>query len=483
MTTTATARGSLEKIKDDLVFFPHQIEGVRWLAVRSSWILADEMGLGKSLQALTVGAIAFEQGETDRILIVAMSSLKGNWAEEIAEHTSFTAHVLEGDPAQRRKQLDAFDADILIVNYEQVVKHWDQFNKMGFGITIYDEAHYIKGPRSQRTKACQRLTQPRHFVITGSPILNQVDDAWALLNRVDPAEFPNYWRFINRYAVFGGYKDKQIIGIKNEAELREKMQDRMLRREKKDTLDLPDKQHIVIKIDMLPLQKKLYEQAKEEMRIDAPQAEDGELLIANAMTKMLRLKQICGTTASIPGQPDESSKLDRAVEMVKEMIANGDSVVLFTQFREVQRCMMARLEAAGIDARQLHGDVPTADRIPLVRQWTNDIKAGGAAALVCMFQVAGVGMNMTAANKMIYLDKLYVPKLNEQAEDRLHRIGADATHPIQIFHLHMRNSIDTRIESILKVKSDIFATIVSVENSSWKKRLIAAVLADEDDPV
>jgi SNF2 family DNA or RNA helicase len=481
MTATTPTRGHLAKIRDDLEFYPHQIEGVRELDRRTSFILADEMGLGKSIQALTVAAVAFERGETNRILVICPASLKGNWADEIKAHTLFSTTVLAGSRKQRDKQLETLATDILIVNYEQVESHLARLNSMGFGIAIYDEAHYIKGRKSARTRACQGLRMPRHFLLTGSPLLNQVDDLWTLLNRIDPAEFPTYWRFINRYAVYGGYQDRQIVGIKNELELREKLQTRMLRREKKDVLDLPDKQHIVIRLDMSPLQRKLYEQMRDELRVDAPSLEDGELTSPNAMTKMLRLKQICGTCSIVPGQPDDSAKLDRAVEMVREMIDSNEPVVIFTQFREVLARMVDRLVKAGLSPRQLHGDIPVDGRMPIVRDWTDDNNAGNAQPIVCMFQVAGVGLNMTSAARLIFLDKLYVPKLNEQAEDRLHRIGADKTQPIQIFHLHMRNTIDSRIEAILKRKSDIFDTVVTTDNSEWKKKLIAAVLADEDD--
>jgi SNF2 family DNA or RNA helicase len=266
-------------------------------------------------------------------------------------------------------------------------------------------------------------------------------------------------------------------------ELREKLQSRMLRREKKDVLDLPDKQHIIIRLDMNPLQRKLYNQMRDELRVDAPSLDDGELVSANAMTKMLRLKQICGTAAAVPGQPDDSAKLDRAVEMVKEMIDSNEPVVIFTQFREILARMVERLEFAGMKPRMLHGDIPAVNRVPIVRAWTEENERGNAQPIVCMFQVAGVGLNMTSARRLIFLDKLYVPKLNEQAEDRLHRIGADKTQPIQIFHLHMRNTIDSRIEAILKRKSDIFDTLVATDTGDWKKKLIAAVLADEDDDI
>jgi SNF2 family DNA or RNA helicase len=478
MTVAEVERKSLVKIKDSVNFLDHQVKGIRQMARMTSVLLADEMGLGKSLQALTVAAIGFESGEIERFLIVAPASLKGNWGDEMDEHTNFTWTILDGNPKQRLAQLDAFDTDALIVNYEQVNAHWARFNEMGFGIVIYDEAHYFKGHKSKRTKSVFRLNAPRHVELTGSPLLNQINDLWSLLHRIAPLKFGNYYSFVNRYAVFGGYMDKQIVGVKNEAELRELLTAYMIRREKKDVLDLPPKQRIVIKLDMLPEQMKLYKQAVEELKIDAPGAST-PFEIENAMVKMLRLKQICGTTAAIPGHDDHSAKLDRAVEMIAEIIENGEPVVVFTQFRETLACLGRRLTEAAVDWRELHGGIPIPDRQPVVRAWNEDAANGRPQALICMIQVAGIGLTMTAASKVIFLDKVYAPKLNEQAEDRLHRIGQDNT--VQIFELQMRNTVEQRIEKILKSKQGIFGAVVDTDNSTWKQKLLEAVFMEDEE--
>lgn len=478
MTTTTTERKSLTKIKDSVNFYPHQISGVRDLAKRGSFLLADSMGLGKSLQALTVAAIDYQRGWAKRTLIVCPASLKWNWLDEINQYTHFTAMILDGTPGQRDYQINHYrftNTDILIANYEQVSAHLDDFNEVGFDIAIFDEAHYLKSPKSKRTIACHKLRTRRNFLLTGSPLLNQVNELWSLLYMIAPTEFPNYWRFVNRYAVFGGWKDKQIIGVKNSTELQERVSAVMLRRLKKDVLDLPEKQYIIIKIDLHPEQKKLYDQATEEMKIDLP-SEPNPMEIENALSRFLRLKQICGTTATIPGYDDYSHKLDACIDRIQEILANQEKVVVFTQFRDVQACILQRLEKLGILTWQLNGDVDKKERVGVVKDWGNHPKEG---VIVCMLQVAGVGLNMTAASKCIFVDKLFVPKLNEQAEDRLHRIGASSTKPIQIIELLARNTIESRIEAILKRKRKLFDTMI--ENNDWKRALVAATLGADDE--
>lgn len=474
-------RGSLNRINDTSVFYPHQIAGVRALAKRTSFLLADEMGLGKSLQALAVAAIDFEKNPNTRVLIVAPASLKWNWAAEMDQHTSFTYLVVDGTRKQRLEQFVEYSQgahDVLIVNYEQVVSHLDDINAIGFDIVIADEAHLIKSPKAKRTKALQGIDASRFFLLTGSPLLNQANDLWSLIYRIKPDLFPKYYAFISRYCVMGGYQGKQIVGVKHHRELSDKLNSVMLRREKKDVLDLPDKIRVPIVVDLHPEQAKLYKQAVEELQITLPDRPDA-MELENALTKMLRLKMICGTTACIPGYEDYSSKLDVAVERSAEVIANGEPIVIFTQFREVQARMIERLEnppkgsgRAPVKTFVLNGDTPMKDRVPLVKRWETNKQP---AALVAMLQVAGVGLNMTAASTCIFIDSLWVPKLNEQAEDRLHRIGQKST--VTIVQIVARNTIEQRIIQILKRKEKLFGTLIG-DDSKWKRALVESLKDD-----
>lgn len=480
--TPSANRKPLRKIKDETGYYEHQAEGVRLMARMGSFLLCDEMGLGKSLEALTVAAIDFELGIANRVLIVCPVFLKWNWLDEIKKFTKFTAIVLNGTPTERHEQIELYrnaGFDILIVNYEQVIAHQKELNDLSFDIIIYDEAHYIKNPKSKRTKAALGLYGRRNFMLTGSPILNQAHELWPLLYKVKPDQFPNYYRFVNRFCRKGGYQNKQVVGVKNQLELQSHIDNVMIRRLKKDCLDLPDKQYIQIDVDFHPMQRLLYIQAEEDLAIHRWAGDPEPLELENALTKALRLKQICGTTATIDGiEEDHSYKLDKAIELVQELAENDHKVVVFTQFRKVQACFLKRLDALKPPIKwfQLNGDVPMQQRSEIVKQWEDTSQP---AAMVAMLQVAGVGLNMTAASHCIFLDKLWVPKLNEQAEDRLHRIGADKTQPIQIYHIVIKGSIERRIESILRQKRKLFDSLI--EDSDWKKAIYQALREEEDD--
>lgn len=483
----SVARKSLEPyLPDGVLFYPHQVAGVRELVKRRNFLLADEMGLGKSLQALTVFIVDVMHRGAESAVVVCPATLKGNWADEIEKFTRLNWVVLgfqEKDgkirtlsKEGREKQLIEFalmpSPKVLITNYEQILVHLGELNGMRFDVGIYDEAHYLKNPRAKRTKAAHGLRTKRTFLLTGSPLLNHVNELWSLLHKLDPVAYPKYWSFVNRYAVFGGYQDKQIVGVKNESELIERIDRIMVRRLKKDVLDLPEVQVIQRRVDLSNEQQKLYDEVIEDLRITIPRDPD-PMEIENALTKFLRLKQICATTLPFTDE-DHSNKLDLVVQDIMALREEGYRVVVFTQFRAVIMALERRLNKEGVSPFVLHGDVAQQHRQPLIAEWSvNTVQA----PILCMMQVAGLGLNMTAARHCMFVDKLFVPLLNQQAVDRLHRIGADKTQPVQVFEYITRNTVENRVEAILRTKSKIFNTII--EMGDFRKKLIEALMEEE----
>jgi len=434
-------------------------------------LIADEMGLGKTLEALTLAAIDFQQGQAKRALVVAPATLKFNWAEEIAALTTFSVDVLNGTPNKRNKMLAGWAAgegsDVLVVNYEQVKPHLYVLNQLDFDIVIFDEAHYLKNPRAARTKACHKLQASRFFVLTGSPVLNRVDELWSLLHVVEPRKFPNYWSFRNRYCKMGGFQGRQVVGTQHEDELKAKLADVMIRRTKDECLDLPEKIHTTIRVHMGKKQRALYDQILHEWRYSVPDVlapQDIEL----AMTQLLRLKQVCSTPHNL-GHPDDSAKLDVAIERAMEIHDNGKPVVIFTQFRGTLNALRERL-GRYMPTPHLDGGLKIDQRAQQVEAWR---KLGGA--LCCMLQVAGTGLTLTEADTVIFVDKLWTPKLNEQAEDRLHRIGQTST--VNVVDIITADSVEARIEKILREKTELFDAIVGGA-AAWKADLIKEMISE-----
>lgn len=476
MTTASPApRKSLEPfLKDDVSYYPHQTSGVRQMAKMNSFLLADDMGLGKSLQALTVFCIDVKLGRAETLVVVCPVTLRDNWADEVTKftrlpytllgqvpHPTKRGHVKTLTPAKREEQLVEFTKQIgpriLICNYEQLasVQHAMTIRGFRFDVAIYDECHMMKNPKAKRTQAALSVRSKRSFMLTGTPVLNQVNELWTILHRIDPQKFSKYWSFVNRYCVFGGFENRQIIGVKNEAELKKIIGAIMIRRLKNDVLDRDEPTYIQHKVSLTDDQRKLYDQVENELWLT--DGHGNEMDVENELTKFLRLKQICNTPFAIdPIYPDSSYKLDRVTEVTQELAARGDKFVLFTQCRGTMSAMNSRLLKAGLGpVYTLNGDVPKSERQPLVKTWGS---VNGFSVILCMLQIAGVGLNMVAASECGFIDKLFVPGLNKQAVDRLDRIGQ--TRPVLVHEFITKGTIESRIEQILKAKKLLTTDIV-----------------------
>jgi SNF2 family DNA or RNA helicase len=435
--------------------YDYQDEGRRWLRSRMSGLLADEMGLGKTVQALAAFCDFKNTRPDARLLVVAPNRLLSTWEEEALKWTTYSVAVATGSAVKRLDAINA-KADITVIAYDNLKRNLPDLNDTGFAMVVFDEAHYLKDQRSQRTKAAFGLRCLRRVLMTGSPLLNRVDELWPLLFLIDPPSFSNYWTFVNRYAVFGGWQDKQIIGVQNAAELRSKIAPLMLRRLKADVLEaLPPKTVVRRECELLPSQRKMYDQARNELRVEFA---DHEEEISNALTKLLRLKQITGTPACF-GAPDESAKLDLLMDVLDE-IGDDNKVVVFTHFRGVATAIENRLVAAKIPYARFTGAESDVERTTARRAFqTLSIAAGGPRVLLCSYGVATEGITLTAASHAVMVDKLYVPALQSQAEDRLHRVGQKDN--VTIIELFAKNTIDTRIEKILATKRGVFESIIT----------------------
>jgi len=474
MTTLAPSRHkSLDKIQGHIEFRDYQKDGIRWMAKRMNCILAFEMGLGKSLTALSAAAMAFQVGSASRVFVVCPPPLQGNWQEEIERNTNFSCTVLTGSPKKREQILAEFPdsgVDILILAYTQVGKHLDALLDMQPDIIIADEAHQLKGHKSKRTNDMHALGRrtPRCFLLTGTPMLNWPSELWSLLflckadsqvddddNLVYP-EVIKYWSFFRRFVkTIGEYNTP--VAVKNEGRLTEILDDYMLRRTKAEVAkDLPEKVHVPIWVDLHPKQKKLYDQATSKLLIQVDEADDDSALhIDSQVVLQTRLMQICSTTATLTDE-DYSSKIDVAIDTAKQLIEAGEWTIIFTQFRPTIRSVVSRLVAEDIDTFELHGDVPNMERVPTVNRWASNDRP---AVMVAGLQVAGVGLNMTKSSSVIFVDKLYVPGLNEQAVDRVHRIGATADQ-VMIYDILARDTVEEDKEEILNRKKGVFEVVM-----------------------
>ena len=382
-------------------------------AADSLYVTRNYIVTHNTIQSLTVAALDFDRGWAKRVLVICTASLKANWASEIEEHTLFSYQVLEGSVKQKRKILDEFDSDILIVNYEQVISYPTELLNLKFDIVIVDECQAIKNFGAQRTAAVHRLMPRRWFLLSGTPLETRPDELWSPLRLIDPVNTPHYWTWVNSHCVFAT-GTRQVVGVKKAERLRQHIEQVFLRRLKKDCLDLPEKQHIKVNIDLSPYQRRLHDQAEKELMLQLPKDPD-PMELESGLMKALRLRQICSTPANLEGLEDDSAKLDAVIAKLLELRDAGHKAVVFCKFRPTIDCLVRRCEAAGIANWVHHGGIKLPQRKANQRAW--EAHEGGAA-FIGMYSTMGVGLTLTAARHVLIVDKEFGPGAMKQAEDR-----------------------------------------------------------------
>lgn len=461
-------------LKGDL--FPFQSKGVSFLEIKEGRaLLADEMGLGKTVQAL-----AWLQKNPDKrpAIIVCPASLKINWQRE-AENwmPDPQVQILSGTKADELPF-----GEILIINYD-IVKNWEKrLKQFSPKVVIFDEVHYIKNNKAQRTKASKKVARVADHVIglTGTPIVNRPSEILNAIQLIDRAIFPNRWSFLHRYcgAKHNGF-GWDFSGASNTKELHEKLTSTvMIRRLKKDVLkDLPDKVRSFIPLelnnskeyakaendfinfvkdktendlklklenqlgdlaDMVAIDSEKLEHAK---HVKAMQAEAG-----GALVQIEALKQIC-----------VQGKLDQAVSWIKDFLESDQKLVIMA----VHKFVINRLlEEFGREAVKVDGSVSGKDRNLAVERFQKDDKV---KLFVGNIKAAGVGLTLTAASSVAFLELPWTPGDLNQAEDRVHRIGQKES--VNIYYLLAQDTIEEKIASLIDEKRKVLDAVLDGRDS------------------
>lgn len=468
------SRGSLDYwIRPEIELKPYQEEGVKWLKNKRGAILGDEMGLGKTIQALfTFGmhiwmSVKKDPGKRCLMVAVVPASLRMNWADEIEKFTKLDYCIASGSNLVKRfQQIEEFkkidNHKILVINYEILGAHIQQINSMGVDLLVADEAHTVKNQKTKAYKSIVQIASERRIAMSGTPMTNQVDDLWTLLDFVTPGQWGTFAGFKAKYCVLGGFNGKQVTAVKNEKQLNARLSQVMLRRETDDVLDLPEVNIIPRLVSLTGKPREMYNYCATEhslMKYIPDWTTETDESLEWPMTRQLRLRQICSSTCTLIEGYDESPKLDLAIDDATEILDNGHKLIVFTQFRPVISAYIKRLEAArpGTKVFQIHGSVPKDKRQKFVKEWSEH---DGPAVIIGIIKAMGTGLNMTAANHAQFIDKEFSPGLNDQAVGRMRRIGSEHHPSIQVLEYMVRNSCEYRVEQILKDKRYAFDAVV-----------------------
>jgi SWI/SNF-related matrix-associated actin-dependent regulator 1 of chromatin subfamily A len=435
--------------------WPFQRCGVAFMSKVSRVLLCDEPGLGKTAQAIYTICLS---GRHRKVLVVCPKHLRSFWEQEIVKWwgshplplTTICEAKTRKEDLETWKRLEGF----FIVNWE-LLRLMPELRRGGWQWVVCDEAHRVKNRKTKTFKALKKILAPRLILMTGTPFANNAAEVWTLLNLIRPDVYSSYWRFFEMYVSYDRHPwlgFRRIRGVKHPKLLRRELEPYMLRREKRTVApDMPPKVYTKVPLKLTARQKELYSDLVRDAMAEL--ADGGELTVPNTISLLTRLRQIVSTTGTLE-DTDESTKLDAAVELLKDL--HPAKVVVFTQFRKTVELLCHRLSDAGVTNVLLYGGMGAEEvgRIVQVFQEDKDVRV-----LVATAATGGEGLTLTAASTLVFTEKHYNPAKQVQAEDRIHRIGQE--HPCNIISLHCTGTVDDAVEKVLRRKeADINAVLV-----------------------
>lgn len=426
--------------------YPYQKVGVEFLVASGGRaIVADAMGLGKTAQAL---AYIKHEG-FKRTLVVCPASVKFSWEVEVAKWTRMSSIIIDS-----KTDLSKIDPDIKvwIINYDILKKHHPMLVKMRFDCIIGDECQLIKSTGALRTKAFRSISReiPKVVLLSGTPLLSRPSELFSLLNIIDMKTWDNWYQFARKYCAMKQTRwGWDSSGASNTEELHARIKRYFIRRDKTEVLkDLPPKTFITVPVQLSKEVEKKYDMAANELAIylrkymgKSDQSIDRSMT-AEKLTQLNILRHL-----------NAMGKIDTAIELVESVLDSGEKVLVFCSFVEPLEILKKHFADKAVI---LTGKTPIEDRRTIVETFQND---SSVPVFLGGIKSAGVGITLTAASNVIFLDYSWNPADHQQAQDRVHRPGQVAE-SVNIYQLSALNTIDDDLKEILDNKQNVFDKVI-----------------------
>ncbi len=440
---------------------PYQHEGYGWLSFlwdhRLGGVLADDMGLGKTLQTLALLCRAHEAGELDQapVLVVAPTSVVSTWAREAARFAPGLRVVAVEETERKRGTSLAHrvaGAHVVVTSYALFRIDAEAWTGLPWRGLVLDEAQFVKNHRARTYQCARRLEAPFKLALTGTPLENSVMDLWALLSIVAPGLFPDPQRFTEQYRT----PIERDGDVERLAVLRRRIRPLVRRRTKEMVAaDLPPKQEQVLEVVLNPRHEKLYQTHLQRERSKVlGLVEDMQKNRMTIFRSLTLLRQLSLDPALVdPTYADvRSSKADAFLEQLREVVAEGHRVLVFSQFTRFLRGIRDRLEAERIGWVYLDGQ--TRDRDARIEEF----RTGTAPVFLISLKAGGFGLTLTEADYVFVLDPWWNPASEAQAVDRAHRIGQDKT--VIVYRLVAVGTIEEKVMELKARKQALFSRVV-----------------------
>ncbi len=445
--------------------FPYQKEGIEFALYRKSAIIADEMGLGKTVQAIGTAILKKQIFNFRKTLVVCPASLKSQWKEEIEKFSDEKPLIIQGNPDERIFQYSDNEHYFFIVNYETILRDQVAINKAGFDFLIMDEAQRAKNYETKTANSLKRIDAKHKLVITGTPIENRLIDIFSIMSILDPEFLGPLWEFSYQHCLFDPDRHDKINGYYDLQKLHKKLDEVLLRREKRKVIDqLPDLQQINIHVNLSPLQSDYHSsyakgisQIIHKKFLTPYDLQRLQLLLAS-------MRMVCDSTYLIDEETNESPKLEELQYILLEKldVPNNDrKIIIFSEWVKVHKLIGKLLRDHNIGFVELNGKIPVKSRGELIRKFETNPQY----KVFLSTEAGGSGLNLQMADTLINFELPWNPAKKNQRIGRIDRIG-QKSNKLTIFNFITRRSIEEQIASGLLVKQSLFDGVLGKETHS-----------------
>lgn len=459
----------------------YQWEGAELIARTGRALVFDDPGTGKTLTAILGVLLRLQPvpGTCDPLLVVCPTSVVDSWVEAWQRWTSLSVAAYRGTPARRQALLRGGGVDVLVSGYATARVDQERLTGARPSAVIVDECHWIKNPASQQSKAVRAIARQADAVVamSGTPITHHVGDLFPALNAIQPAAWRSRERFTQRYLLTsqGDYRE-EVLGFAPgmEPEFRDTLLGAHRRVAKADVLSqLPPKVYSVRTVELPPEHRRAYDQMERDMVAELP---DGtELPAMEVITQLQRLLQLANSACDVETTTvvEEDPRTLLPVEKVKIKVTpklpswKVDALHEVLAEREGRQTLvfapsatLIKLAAASVSSQQRTGLIVGGQSATSRAETVAAFQAGELDVLCLTTGAGGVGLTLTAADTVVFLQRPWSFVEASQAEDRAHRIGSERHESVEIIDIVANKTVDSYIRSILREKGGTLADLL-----------------------
>lgn len=464
---------------------PYQVEGYRWLTFlyehRMGGILADDMGLGKTVQALALLAHAIKEHSTAApvepftpFLVVAPTSVISNWAAEAerflpeAKVVTVTETTAGKTPLAER----VAGAHLVLTSYTLLRMDEDAYvsyaaglgseegpggETPGWGALLLDEAQFVKNTGTRAWSIARAMPARTKIAMTGTPLENNLMELWALLAIVADGLFPSARAFRDLYARPAESGEDPAHAAATTARLRKRIRPLMLRRTKElVAAELPAKNDVRVNLPLSPGHRRIYDTHLQRERQKVlgllEDMDKNRFTIFQSLTLLRRLALDAALIDPDAYEGVTSAKREYLVERLPELLAGGHRVLVFSQFTGYLKSIARALGEKGIDHLYLDGS--TRNRAEVIEAF----RSGAAPVFLISLKAGGFGLNLTEADHVFIMDPWWNPAAEQQAVDRIHRIGQERE--VHVYRLVAEGTIEEKVMQLKASKAALFDAVV-----------------------